>query len=195
MPRKRKNKSSKQKNKRTVNPYATVLVEATATVSFTAFLDIVTTYSAGVSGYQKTLLASDYTGLSTFLPLFQYYSPKRTSATFTLRTSNDNGTLVRFRPLDPLIDSTFSGSVTDPITLASDPSTIQCIANRVNTTGLITYKNLSTKFSTISATSDILGSVWVTLPVAQDPSGTCPTVITIHLIVTFMRKASQASGS
>jgi hypothetical protein len=194
MPIKKKNKSS-QKKKKTMNPYPTVLVEANCTASFTCLLDITTTYSAGVSGYQNTLLASNFTGLNAFQALFQYYLPRRANATFTLRTANDNGGLVRFRPLDPLIDASFSGSVTDPVTLASDPSTIQCIANKVNSTGVITYKNQLSRFSTASATSDKLGSVWVTLPVAQDPSGTMTTVITVHLVVTFYRKASQAPGS
>jgi len=193
MPNKKKTYSSKKK--KSVNPYPTVLVEATCTASFTCLLDIATTYSAGVSGYQNTLLASNFTGLNVFQSLFQYYTPKRVNATFTLRTANDNGTLVRFRPLDPLIDASFTGSVTDPVAMASDPSTIQCIANKVNSTGVITYKNQMNRFSTASATSDKLGSVWVTLPVAQDPSGVATTVITVHMVVSFYRKASQASGS
>jgi hypothetical protein len=192
---KKNNSKKNSKNKKTVNPYATVLVEASCTASFSCLLDIVTAYSAGVSGYQSTLLASNFTGLNVFQSLFMYYTPKRTNAVFTLRTANDNGLLVRYRPLDPLIDAAFTGSVTDPVAMASDPSTIQCIANRVNQTGIITYKNSANRFSTASATSDKLGAIWVTLPVAQDASGTATTVITVHLIVTFYRKASQASGS
>jgi len=194
MPRKSLRKRNSRRNQIS-NPYQPVLVEATCTASFTCLLDIVTTYSAGVSGYQKTVLASDFTGLNTFQGLFAYYNPTYCQATFTLRNAADNGTLVRYRPLDPLIDAAFSGSVTEPIAMAADPLTIQCIANRVNNTSPYTYKNRGVRFTTSGATSDKLGSVWVTLPVAQDASGTCTTVITIHLRVTFLRKLSQAAGS
>jgi len=190
-----KSKRPRKKKLATVNPYSTVLVEANCTASFTAFLDITTTYSAGVSGYYKNLLASDFTGLNAFQALFAYYTPKAVQSSFTLRNAADNGTLVRFRPLDPLIDAAFSSAVTDPITMASDPTTIQCIANRVNSTSIISYKNRKTRYTTLSATSDKLGAIWVTLPVAQHPSGTATSVITTHLRVTFYRKLAQGAGT
>ncbi len=191
----RKSKKSKKGIKRTSRVPRTVLVEATCTASFTCFLDVVTSYSAGVSGYYKNILASDFTGLNTFQSLFLYYTPKRLQSTYTTRVQADNGLMARLRVLDPIIDAAFSSAVTEPIQMASDPTTMQICSSKINTSPILNYKNQMTRFSTASSTSDKLAALWLTFPVAQDPSGTATCVATVHAVFTFYRKAAQSSGS
>ncbi len=184
-----------KKSKRRVKIQKSVLVEATCTASFTFFADVVTSYSAGVSGYYKNILASDFTGLNTFQGLFLYYTPKRLQATYTTRVQADNGLMARLRVLDPVIDASFSSAITEPIQMASDPTTMQICSSKINISPILPFKNKKTRFSTASATSDKLAAFWLTFPVAQDPSGTATCVATIHMVVTFYRKAAQQSGT
>jgi hypothetical protein len=181
----KKNKQRKSAIRNKTQP-AMVIPEATFTGTFTTILDVATTFASGISSYNLVLTAANFTRLNTFQALFQYYTPKRLDSSSTLRTSADNGLIIRIRPLHPIADGAFTTSVISPSNLVSDPNSIQCIANRINHCKPLKYKDTFYRLAT-TGTSDKLAELNVVLPVAQDASGTATTVITIHLVVTFYR--------
>lgn len=182
----KKNKQRKLAARKKTKSPQMVIPEATFTGTFSTILDIATTFASGISSYNLVITAANFTRLNTFQALFQYYTPKRIDSSFTLRTANDNGLIVRIRPLHPIADAAYTTSVISPSNLVSDPNSIQCIANHVNHCKPLKYKDTFYRLAT-TGTSDKLAEINVVLPVAQDASGTATTVITIHLVVTFYR--------
>jgi len=192
-------KKIQRKSKRSIpkKSIPRVLIEASANASFTCFVDSTTAYNGttGVSGYYLLLTADKFTGLNAFQSLFLYYTPQRTSAELTMRSSLDNGCLFRFRVLDPIIDSSFSGGITEPVQMSTDPSTIQCVASYPNPTSVLRFKNRKMKFAAPTGTSDKLGAIWVTFPIATESSGVATFVLSVHICVSFTRKNIQIYGT